>query len=180
MGAGTPDTKRRAAGESRSPRNLFACSLGLALRSDNSEPLLSLVQVPGAAIALRHVEAPFAHWLHRDDGRLARLACDGESFLNFSAGHRATGGSLVAVSLGEGDVRSAQLPRSGRPDARWFGDRRAISVHPASNLRRDLPVHWGGRGGALVLEQRFVGCADSRERGDTNLLRGTVGGGPLS
>jgi hypothetical protein len=41
-------------------------------------------------------------------------------------------------------------------------------------------VHLGGRGGALVLEQRFVGYADSGERGDANLLRGTVGGGTLS
>jgi hypothetical protein len=34
--------------------------------------------------------------------------------------------------------------------------KRAISVHPASNLRSDVPVHLGGSGGELVVEQRVV------------------------
>src|SRR6266704_4070548 len=56
----------------------------------------------------------------------------------------------------------------------------AISVYPASDLRRDVPIRCGWSSRALVLERRFVWWAGFGQRRDTNPLRRGISGGTIS
>ena len=88
--------------------------------------------------------------------------------------------SASADALGAGHGRSTQFPCGDQPDGIRFIDGRAISAPPTSDFRSDVPVQLGWSCGALVLERGVVGRVDSGERGDANLMRGSVIGGPRS
>ena len=66
-----------------------------------------------ATLALRYVEDPIDHCLHRDDWRFARFAGYADSFLIVSIRYLGAGIGTSAVPLGAGYFRSAQLSCGG-------------------------------------------------------------------
>ena len=114
-------------------------------------------------------------------GGLARFAVFGELSLAPSPDrHFLAGAVAAAVLLGAGDVWPAQLPCGSRSDGRRFGDDWTVSVHPASDLRRDLLICFGRDDRELLLGDGAVCRVGLGQRPDTNLLRGDARDGTLS